>query len=297
MDAPDAPHTPKYLDGGTTTTMPGKSAFVELQQHGYGAIRGGYQHFGPQGGQDSGFPSPRSALGYPFPPMHQNSYSGYHLGSYAPPCASPPKDDKCEDTGLRVNGKGKKMRKPRTIYSSLQLQQLNRRFQRTQYLALPERAELAASLGLTQTQVKIWFQNRRSKYKKMMKAAQSTTVGSGMPLGGPNPGSHSPSQTMHNSGNGGGSNSGSPSHFLPPGHSPTPSSTPVSELSPGLSPPAQVPWEQKPHWVDHKPPQMAPQPPHPPPQPTHASQMGSYVPQYWYQPETNPSLLTVWPAV
>ncbi|KAL1132781.1 hypothetical protein AAG570_010733 [Ranatra chinensis] len=60
---------------------------------------------------------------------------------------------KCgDDSGLRVNGKGKKMRKPRTIYSSLQLQQLNRRFQRTQYLALPERAELAASLGLTQTQ-------------------------------------------------------------------------------------------------------------------------------------------------
>lgn len=50
-------------------------------------------------------------------------------------------------------GKGKKMRKPRTIYSSLQLQHLNRRFHRTQYLALPERAELAASLGLTQTQV------------------------------------------------------------------------------------------------------------------------------------------------
>lgn len=34
MDAPDAPHTPKYLDGGATT-IPGKSAFVELQQHGY----------------------------------------------------------------------------------------------------------------------------------------------------------------------------------------------------------------------------------------------------------------------
>lgn len=48
------------------------------------------------------------------------------------------------------------MRKPRTIYSSLQLQQLNRRFQRTQYLALPERAELAASLGLTQTQVSLF---------------------------------------------------------------------------------------------------------------------------------------------
>ena len=53
----------------------------------------------------------------------------------------------------RVNSKGKKMRKPRTIYSSLQIQQLERRFIRAQYLALPDRAELASTLGLTQTQV------------------------------------------------------------------------------------------------------------------------------------------------
>ena len=59
-----------------------------------------------------------------------------------------------------VNGKPKKVRKPRTIYSSFQLAALQRRFQKTQYLALPERAELAASLGLTQTQV--WLARRRS---------------------------------------------------------------------------------------------------------------------------------------
>ena len=53
----------------------------------------------------------------------------------------------------RVNGKGKKIRKPRSMYSSLQLQQLERRFQRTQYMGLQERAELASTLGITQTQV------------------------------------------------------------------------------------------------------------------------------------------------
>ncbi|KAJ3609646.1 hypothetical protein NHX12_024162 [Muraenolepis orangiensis] len=74
-----------------------------------------------------------------------------------------------ENGEIRFNGKGKKIRKPRTIYSSLQLQALNHRFTQTQYLALPERAELAASLGLTQTQVKIWFQNKRSKFKKLLK--------------------------------------------------------------------------------------------------------------------------------
>ncbi|XP_072019767.1 LOW QUALITY PROTEIN: uncharacterized protein [Amphiura filiformis] len=88
--------------------------------------------------------------------------------------------------GLKLSGK--KMRKPRTIYTSLQLQQLNTRFQRTQYLALPERADLAAALGLTQTQIKIWFQNRRSKYKKIIR--QQNSVSNGMdpsPTGMPHP--------------------------------------------------------------------------------------------------------------
>uniref|UniRef100_A0A3B5MRJ5 Distal-less homeobox 4b n=1 Tax=Xiphophorus couchianus TaxID=32473 RepID=A0A3B5MRJ5_9TELE len=90
--------------------------------------------------------------------------------SYQSEPRDPNKSGMTESRDVRlVNGKGKKMRKPRTIYSSLQLQALHQRFQQTQYLALPERADLAAKLGLTQTQVKIWFQNKRSKYKKIMK--------------------------------------------------------------------------------------------------------------------------------
>lgn len=75
------------------------------------------------------------------------------LALLSPAGADSEKSTVVEGGEVRFNGKGKKIRKPRTIYSSLQLQALNRRFQQTQYLALPERAELAASLGLTQTQV------------------------------------------------------------------------------------------------------------------------------------------------
>ena len=65
-----------------------------------------------------------------------------------------------------VNGKPKKIRKPRTIYSSYQLAALQRRFQKAQYLALPERAELAAQLGLTQTQVDLSCPATRTQHTR-----------------------------------------------------------------------------------------------------------------------------------
>ncbi|VDM69532.1 unnamed protein product [Strongylus vulgaris] len=78
---------------------------------------------------------------------------------YPQAAASSPEDQMTtkiiEGGEVKINGKGKKVRKPRTIYSSQQLQTLQKRFTKTQYLALPDRASLAAELGLTQTQVNI----------------------------------------------------------------------------------------------------------------------------------------------
>lgn len=80
----------------------------------------------------------------------------------------PSEKEESEPEIRMVNGKPKKVRKPRTIYSSFQLAALQRRFQKTQYLALPERAELAASLGLTQTQVGA----NMSNFEKEMKTVE-----------------------------------------------------------------------------------------------------------------------------
>lgn len=60
---------------------------------------------------------------------------------------------------------GRKKRS-RAAFSHAQVYELERRFSQQRYLSGPERADLASSLKLTETQVKIWFQNRRYKTKR-----------------------------------------------------------------------------------------------------------------------------------
>lgn len=165
-----------------------KSAFLELS---HGLPTGGQHFYSAHGLHSGGHPQHEAfppgtchysgPLGYNYPaPLSSSAPAGTYLpypqNSYRHPLSQsrnvesePEKPAVIENGEISVSGKGKKMRKPRTIYSSLQLAALHQRFQQTQYLALPERADLAAKLGLTQTQVKIWFQNKRSKYKKIMK--------------------------------------------------------------------------------------------------------------------------------
>lgn len=73
---------------------------------------------------------------------------------------------------LRATQNDKK-RKRRVLFSKSQTFELERRFRQQRYLSAPEREHLASVIGLSPTQVKIWFQNHRYKTKRANHEKQS----------------------------------------------------------------------------------------------------------------------------
>lgn len=78
---------------------------------------------------------------------------------------SPPVTGKLGDSD-KGSKDGKKEKKGRATFSGSQIDELEKAFNATQYLTTAERARLAERLSLSESQVKIWFQNRRTKCRR-----------------------------------------------------------------------------------------------------------------------------------
>ncbi|XP_039295185.1 homeobox protein CDX-1-like [Nilaparvata lugens] len=94
-------------------------------------------------------------------------------GSATPPQGRSPFDWMKKSTSVYhtqpTPGKTRTKDKYRVVYTDHQRLELEKEFHYSRYITIRRKAELAISLGLSERQVKIWFQNRRAKERKQMK--------------------------------------------------------------------------------------------------------------------------------
>lgn len=63
----------------------------------------------------------------------------------------------------------------RTAFTPTQLLHLENAFDKNHYIVGTERKQLASYLNLSETQIKVWFQNRRTKYKRQQAEEKATS--------------------------------------------------------------------------------------------------------------------------
>ncbi|KAL0588900.1 Homeobox protein CDX-4 [Plecturocebus cupreus] len=121
-----------------------------------------YSNLVPLGRGTSGNSLPGSAGGSLVPTDAGAANASSHSRSHHSPYAWMRKT-------VQVTGKTRTKEKYRVVYTDHQRLELEKEFHCNRYITIRRKSELAVNLGLSERQVKIWFQNRRAKERKMIK--------------------------------------------------------------------------------------------------------------------------------
>ncbi|XP_037346482.1 homeobox protein DBX1-A [Pungitius pungitius] len=120
-------------------------------------------------------PSPKTASSHPtFHSLHSKTFPiPYFDGTFHPIFRTPylPASSSVVPIPgtfswpLAARGKPRRGMLRRAVFSDVQRKALEKMFQKQKYISKPDRKKLASKLGLKDSQVKIWFQNRRMKWR------------------------------------------------------------------------------------------------------------------------------------
>ncbi|XP_017938727.1 homeobox protein CDX-4 [Manacus vitellinus] len=159
-------------------------------------------HYGPQredwnayGPGPSGAGTAQLSASSPGPGSYSPAeYSSLQPGAGGAPPAEPGSAQHCSPSSHRHSsyewmrktvqatstGKTRTREKYRVVYTDHQRLELEKEFHYNRYITIRRKSELAANLRLSERQVKIWFQNRRAKERKLMKKKMTHFEGSSL---------------------------------------------------------------------------------------------------------------------
>uniref|UniRef100_A0A8B9VKN3 Developing brain homeobox 1 n=1 Tax=Anas zonorhyncha TaxID=75864 RepID=A0A8B9VKN3_9AVES len=105
---------------------------------------------------------PPKAFSFPY---FDGSFQPFIRSSYFPAASAVVPIPGTFSWPLAARGKPRRGMLRRAVFSDVQRKALEKMFQKQKYISKPDRKKLAAKLGLKDSQVKIWFQNRRMKWR------------------------------------------------------------------------------------------------------------------------------------